>query len=151
MHNKNQTISYKQLKKLESRPEDALGLLVETVETVKTVDSVEIVETEDHSLTLFSDNLKARDASASKNHTIKPYYSTTDTIPYYSTIEPYYSMIPWCDTRCTVVHPLTKSGPGLERSFPSVGALCRTYAQQMQIQMKMKRHTTGMLGSEKTF
>ena len=45
---------------LENRPEDALGSLVETEDTV------------DHSLTLFGDNFKARDASASKNHTIKP-------------------------------------------------------------------------------
>ena len=75
---------------LENRPEDALGLLVETVETVKTVltvqtvQTVEIVETEETVQTVetvqtedlkkyvlltdsLTDNLKARDASASKN------------------------------------------------------------------------------------
>ena len=54
---------------LESRPEDALGSLVETEETEEnekteeTVQTTETVETEKKSL---SDNLKARDASASK-------------------------------------------------------------------------------------
>ena len=74
---------------LENRPEDALGLLVETVKTVltvQTVQTVEIVETEETEETvetveteetvqtedlkkyvLLCDNLKARDASASKN------------------------------------------------------------------------------------
>ena len=55
---------------LESRPEDALGSLVETVETEETEETVqttETVETEKKSLSnSLSDNLKARDASASK-------------------------------------------------------------------------------------
>ena len=59
---------------LKSRPDDALVKLVKTVETVEiveTVETVETVQTEDLkkvSLTdSVTDNLKARDASASKN------------------------------------------------------------------------------------
>ena len=75
---------------LESRPEDALDSLVQTVETAKTVKTVETVETVETVNTvepvetvqtvfnedlkkyellthLLCDNLKARDASASKN------------------------------------------------------------------------------------
>ena len=63
---------------LESRPEDALVKLVKTVDVVETVETVETVKLKDcidwrseksmsHSLTYsVCDNLKARDASASK-------------------------------------------------------------------------------------
>ena len=51
-----------------SRPEDALVKLVKTLEIVDTVETVETVETEDlkKSLYFLTNNLKARDASASK-------------------------------------------------------------------------------------
>ena len=82
---------------LESRPEDALDSLVQTVETAKTVKTVETVETVETVNTvepvetvqtvfnedlkkyellthLLCDNLKARDASASKNYESTPHY-----------------------------------------------------------------------------
>ena len=58
----------------ENRPKDALGSLVETVETEETVDAVETVKIAEavyiedlKKYNLPTDNLKARDPSASKN------------------------------------------------------------------------------------